>query len=150
MLDVRLPGLCGYEVCRQLRDEFGEALPILFVSGDRVEAIDRTAGLLVGADDYLVKPFDPDEFLARVRRLVSRAAAPETNGHAHELTNREHEVLRLLADGLGPVEIARRLVITRKTVGHHVEHIYRKLGVQSRAQAVAAAYRRNLVDSNGA
>ena len=60
MLDVQLPGMSGYEICRELRDEFGEGLPILFVSGFRTESLDRVAGLLVGADDYLVKPFAPD------------------------------------------------------------------------------------------
>jgi DNA-binding response OmpR family regulator len=147
VLDVRLPDLCGYEVCRQLRDEFGNALPILFVSGERIESMDRAAGLLIGADDYLVKPFASDEFLARVRRLVSRASAAthEANGREHDLTIREREVLRLLAEGLGPGEIARRLVISPKTVGHHVEHIYGKLSVTTRGQAVAAAYRKNLV-----
>ena len=56
LLEVRLPGICGYEVCRALRDEFGNDLPIVFVSDDRTERRDRIAGLLVGADDYLPKP----------------------------------------------------------------------------------------------
>ena len=72
VLDVQLPGMSGYEVCRELRDEFGEGLPILFVSGFRTESLDRVAGLLVGADDYLVKPFAPDELIGRVRALVRR------------------------------------------------------------------------------
>src|SRR5512133_1403309 len=70
ILEVLLPGVAGYEVCRELKDAFGEALPIVFVSGSRTEPGDRVAGLLVGGDDYLVKPFDPDELLARVRRLL--------------------------------------------------------------------------------
>jgi DNA-binding response OmpR family regulator len=64
----------GYEVCQQLSDEFGDALAIIFVSGRRTESFDRVAGLLVEADDYLVKPFTPGELLARVRVLVRRAA----------------------------------------------------------------------------
>src|SRR5688500_1497447 len=70
ILDVCLPDLCGYEVCRQLKDSFGDALPVLFVSGVRTESFDRVAGLLIGADDYLGKPFAADELLARVRRLL--------------------------------------------------------------------------------
>jgi two-component system, OmpR family, response regulator len=70
VLETFLPGVSGYEVCRELKDEFGEALPIVFVSGTRTESSDRVAGLLVGGDDYLVKPFDPNELLARVRRLL--------------------------------------------------------------------------------
>ena len=73
LLDVFLPGINGYEVCRTLRDEFGDDLPIIFVSGERVEPSDRAVGLLVGGDDYLVKPVDPDEFLARVRRAIDRS-----------------------------------------------------------------------------
>src|SRR3954462_3810849 len=57
VLDVNLPIRSGYEVCRALRTLYGPALPILFVSGARTESYDRIAGLLFGADEYLVKPF---------------------------------------------------------------------------------------------
>lgn len=141
LLDVLLPGISGYEVCRRLRDRFGESLPILFVSGVRTEAIDRVAGLLVGSDDYLVKPFAPDELVARVCALLrrrERARAPIGNGWG--LTPRETEVLGLLASGLGQAEIASRLVISPKTVGTHIEHILSKTGARNRAQAVALAH----------
>jgi DNA-binding CsgD family transcriptional regulator len=59
--------------------------------------------------------------------------------------NREMEVLRLLAEGLEQDEIARQLFITRKTVGTHIENVMRKLGVRTRSQAVALAYREDLV-----
>jgi DNA-binding NarL/FixJ family response regulator len=144
VLEVALPGLSGYEVCHQLRNEFGEALPIVFVSGDRTEPFDRVAGFLIGADDYLIKPFAPDELLARVRRLARRTA-PVPASVASKLTNREMEVLRLLAEGLEQGDIARQLFITRKTVGTHIENIMRKLGVRSRSQAVALAYREDLL-----
>lgn len=146
VLEVALPGLSGYEVCHQLRNEFGEALPIVFVSGDRTEPFDRVAGFLIGADDYLIKPFAPDELLARVRRLARRTA-PVPASVASKLTNREMEVLRLLAEGLEQGDIARQLFITRKTVGTHIENIMRKLGVRSRSQAVALAYREDLLKS---
>ena len=143
IIDVQLPGISGYEVCRELRDRFGETLPIVFISGERVEALDRVAGLLLGADDYLEKPFAPDELLARLRRLVRRPSA--SRGAASKLTGRELEVLRLLAAGLAQAEIAEQLVISPKTVATHIEHILSKLGVRSRAQAVALAYRDDLV-----
>jgi DNA-binding NarL/FixJ family response regulator len=146
ILEVVLPGLSGYEVCHQLRNEFGEGLPIVFVSADRTEPFDRVAGFLIGADDYLIKPFAPDELLARVRRLARRTA-PVAPGVASKLTNREMEVLRLLAEGLEQDEIARQLFITRKTVGTHIENLMRKLGVRSRSQAVALAYREDLIRS---
>src|SRR5260370_33583639 len=56
LLDVQLPKLNGYEVCRALRDEFGSAVAIAFVSGSRMDTVDISSGLLAGADDYLIKP----------------------------------------------------------------------------------------------
>jgi DNA-binding NarL/FixJ family response regulator len=143
ILDVRLDDPSGYEVCRRLREEHGEALPIMFVSSDRTESFDRVAGLLLGADDYLVKPVAPDELVARVQRHLRRLAT--WNGAGIRLTNREREILELLADGLSPAQIATSLGISPKTVGTHVEHIYAKLGVHTRAQAVASAFRLALV-----
>jgi DNA-binding NarL/FixJ family response regulator len=143
VLDVNLPVLNGYEVCRQLRDRFGAAVPIVFVSGERTEGFDRTGGLLLGADDYVVKPVDPGELIARVRRLLHRTAAngprTERHGRVDTLTRREHEVLDLLASGRGQDEIASLLVISPKTVATHIQRILGKLGVRSRAQAVAYA-----------
>ena len=158
LLDVFLPDVNGYEVCRELRDEFGDELPIVFVSGERTEPVDRSAGLLVGADDYVTKPFDPDELVARARRLATRSPShrPATSpvSSSAGLTQREREVLQLLAEGRLPVEIADELVISQKTVASHVQRVLAKLGVHSRAQAVAVAYRDGLVEvpvrSNGA
>jgi DNA-binding NarL/FixJ family response regulator len=144
ILEVNLPALSGYEVCHQLREDFGAGLPIILISGERTEPFDRVAGILIGADDYMVKPLAPDELLARVRRLV-RSVMPVTPAVASRLTARETEVLRLLADGFEPVEIAKQLFISRRTVSTHLENVMRKLGVRSRAQAVALAYREDLV-----
>jgi DNA-binding NarL/FixJ family response regulator len=148
LLDVRLPDISGFQVCRTLRDELGEDLPVIFVSGERVEPADRAVGLLVGADDYVVKPVDPDELLARMRRAITRschelpaAATPR----AFELTAREQEILERFAEGQSQAEIAEALVISPKTVASHAQRILAKLGVHSRAQAVAAAYRLGLI-----
>jgi DNA-binding NarL/FixJ family response regulator len=142
ILDVAMEPMSGYEICRVLRDRSPE-LPILFVSGEQTGPLDRVAGLTLGADDYLVKPFEPSELVARVRALLRRSQ-PQNNGL---LTRRELEVLRLLAEGLKQSEIAQRLVISPKTVATHIEHVLSKLGVHSRAEAVAAAYRRDLLAS---
>jgi DNA-binding NarL/FixJ family response regulator len=143
VLDVQLADLNGYEVCRELRDRHGDAITIIFVSGERMDPLDRTAGLLLGADDYLVKPVDPGEFIARVRRLVDPQPieASVTNG-LDSLTKREHEILDLLAEGHQQDEIASELVISPKTVATHIQHILGKLDVRSRAQAVAVVLRR--------
>jgi DNA-binding NarL/FixJ family response regulator len=142
LLDVRLPDVSGYEICRRLRDDFGDTIAIVFLSGDRTADYDRTAGLLLGADDYIVKPFAGGELIARIRRAIDRAPAPATR--AYRLTKRELEVLKLLSEGLGEKKIAERLVITRKTVATHLQRVLLKLGVHSRAEAVAFAHRNRL------
>ncbi|MDQ3066012.1 MAG: response regulator transcription factor [Actinomycetota bacterium] len=143
ILDVNMQGLSGYEVCRAIRDDLGLRVPVLLVSGERTESFDRVAGLTIGADDYLVKPFAPDELLARLRALLRRIPLEELDDP--RLTPRELQVLRLLAEGVQQQGIARQLVISPKTVGTHIERILSKLGAHSRAEAVAIAYRLRLV-----
>lgn len=148
VLDIILPTLNGYEVCHGLREMLGESTAIVFVSGERTDSVDVSSGLLVGADDYMVKPVDPGELVARVGALSRRVRA-KRNGDAPEptarLTPRELEILALLAEGRNQRDIARALSISPKTVGIHIEHVLGKLDVHSRAEAVAAAYRRNLI-----
>ena len=141
VLDVHLPDISGYEVCRELRDEFGDLLPILFVSGERTESYDRVGGLLLGADDYVVKPFASDELLARVRRLLARSTHDDVVRRSYDLTPRELEITEMLAAGHSQAAIAERLVLSEKTVATHIQHILPKLGVHSRAEAVAFAHR---------
>jgi DNA-binding NarL/FixJ family response regulator len=162
VLDVGLREISGYATCRGLREMFGEALPILFVSSERTEPSDRVAGLLLGADDYLAKPIDSDELLARIRRSATRSVAHARGAHAdgagglngwekqrqavvRSLTAREIEVLRLIAVGQTPREISEQLVISPKTVASHLQRILTKLAVHSRAQAVVLAYQLGLV-----
>jgi DNA-binding NarL/FixJ family response regulator len=143
ILEVALGNRSGYEVCRVLHAALGRHFPVVFVSGVRTESFDRVAGLLVGASDYIARPYAPDELLARVRRLLEEQTAHM--GSDYGLTPREREVLQLLADGYTPAEISQRLFISRRTVGTHVENLFRKLGVRSRAQAIALAYRNGFV-----
>jgi DNA-binding NarL/FixJ family response regulator len=143
VLDVHLPGMSGYEVCRTLKQRFGNGLPIILLSGERMESFDRVAGLLLGADDYLVKPCAPDELVARARRLIRVRDA--INAEARTLTKRETEVLTLIADGVTTVAIAASLVVTPKTVSKHLERIFQKLDVHTRTEAVAEAHRRRLL-----
>jgi two-component system copper resistance phosphate regulon response regulator CusR len=130
ILDVKLPLKDGFEVCRELRAA-GATLPILMVTArDAVE--DRIAGLDTGADDYLVKPFDFHELLARVRALLRRGPAllPETieiadlqvdtrrrgverGGRSIQLTAKEYALLEYLARRAGEV-------VSRAEIAEHV------------------------------
>jgi len=152
LLEVDLSDMTGYELCRQLRDAYGEELPIIFLAGRRVDTADRIAGLLIGADDYVVKPFSPDELIARVRRALNRSASASSRRlqprSTYGLTGREREVLRLLARGLSQNAIARDLFISPQTVATHIQRVLAKLGVHSRAEAVAFAHRERLVDDD--
>lgn len=148
VLEVSLPDSSGYTICRQLRDEFGDELPIVFVSRDRTESYDRMAGLLIGADEYLAKPCASDEFLLRVGRLVRRTSPTVSPPRPalSTLTARELEILGLLVRGLAQKQIAAQLHLSPKTVNSHIERVYEKLGVHSRTQAVTAALRLGLVE----
>ncbi len=143
LFELELPDMSGYELCRALRQGHGDGLPLFLMSGDRTDSMDRVAGLLIGADDYIVKPFNVDELVARVRRFVERrartryGAAPE----GVDVTPRELEVLRLLGEGNDQNEIAHVLSISPRTVATHIQRLLTKFGARSRAQLVALAYR---------
>jgi len=149
ILDVNLPGTSGYAVCSELRQTLGHQLPIMFLSGDRTEPFDRVAGLLIGADDYMTKPFDSDELVTRVTRMLERTQQRRPRLQHEDpfgLTRREREVLGLLVDGLTQVDIADRLYLSPKTVGTHIQRILGKMGVNSRTQAVAMAAREGIFE----
>ena len=102
LLEVGLPDVNGYEVCQELREQIDEQLPVVFLLGGRTQPIDRAAAFLVGGDDYVVKPFESDELLARVRRLLVRAtASPRTcwsYARPHEAGLRGIRALRKACD----------------------------------------------------
>jgi DNA-binding NarL/FixJ family response regulator len=145
VLDAVLPDTSGLETCFELREHAGDRLPILMLSDETADASGRVAALLVGADDVVTKPFDPDELLARVRKMIARTPVAGSVGDV-PLTNREVEVLQLLARGLTQNRIAHELFISPKTVGTHVQRVLTKLGVHSRTEAVSYAYRHGLVE----
>ena len=115
ILDVMLPEMDGFALCREIRRE--SDIPIIMLTA-RGDVMDRVVGLEIGADDYLPKPFEPRELLARLQTVLRRARAPETSktrlvfdglsidlerrqveclGHPIELTSTEFDLLTLLA-----------------------------------------------------
>ena len=118
VLDIMLPGIDGFEVCRRVR-EFSD-IPIIMLTA-RGEVTDRIVGLELGADDYLPKPFDPRELVARIQRILKRSTAVSTsgagnglqidersqraslNGKILDLTTREFALLELLSTSPGKV-----------------------------------------------
>jgi DNA-binding NarL/FixJ family response regulator len=151
LLDLQMPQMSGYDLCRRLRERYGRSVGIVFISGARTESHDKVAGLELGGDDFVSKPFDPGELVARVRSLARRlepadAAAAAREQPEHSLSAREAEVLGLVAEGLPQKQVAQTLSISRKTVGSHMSHIFEKLGVHSQGQAVAAAQRLHLLE----
>ena len=143
VLGVDLADPSGYEVCRNLREEFGDALPIVFVATAHAESRDEIAGLLLGADDYFPQPLSAGRFVARARRLATRSGIQFASV---ALTPREREVLGLLVAGERSADIAERLCISKKTTSTHIEHILRKLGAHTQAQAIAFALRDGVVE----
>jgi len=146
LLDLDGRSAAGYLACKLLRERCGELLPIVLLSGERIEASDRVLGLLLGANDYLVKPVDPSEVVVRLLRLVARSTARRvevrpseeaTPVESFDLTKREQEVMGYLFAGKTQSDIAKELVISPNTVATHIQRILLKLGVHNRAQAVA-------------
>jgi DNA-binding NarL/FixJ family response regulator len=157
VLDIAMPGQDGLAVAEILRREL-PTVRILFLSMHDDDASLRRA-LALGADGFVSKSASIEELLRAIRtiredgsylsaNLVGRVmdrAGGRTPGEITELTEREREVLELLAQGLRPGEIAGALHLSVKTVKNHLTNVYQKLGVHTGTQAVAEAYRRGLV-----
>ncbi|MGB6455630.1 MAG: response regulator transcription factor [Streptosporangiaceae bacterium] len=163
LMDVRMPGTDGIEATRQLTATTGGPRVIIFTTFDLDEYV--YDALCAGASGFLLKDVTAERLFDAVRvvavgeallaptvtrRLISefarlRPAAPAPSAAVAELTARETEVLRLLAEGLSNAEIASRLVITEETVKTHVSRVLHKLALRDRAQAVVIAYESGLV-----
>ena len=163
LMDVRMPGTDGIEATRQLAGGAGGPRVIILTTFDLDEY--GYDALRAGASGFLLKDVTAERLFDAVRvvaagqallaptvtrRLISefarlRPAAPARSAAVAELTARETEVLRLLAEGLSNPEIAGRLVITEETVKTHVSRVLHKLALRDRAQAVVIAYESGLV-----
>jgi len=159
VIDVRMPELDGSDVLVALRDE-GLRTNVVFLSAflDAKTVYDAVAA---GANAYLSKEAEKDEIVTAIQAaargetilgpevqtgLAEQIRFREENESRPRLSDREHEVLKLIAEGLSAPEIGARIHLSTATVKTHLQHLYEKLGVSERAAAVAEGMRRGLVD----
>jgi DNA-binding NarL/FixJ family response regulator len=159
LMDVRMDGMDGIEACREIRNEFPDTKVLMLTSFAEEETV--VAALLAGAAGYVLKNVARSRLLEALRsvargetlldskvtrnvleKLTSNASAKQSDDH---LTEREREVLVLIADGATNKEIAQKLVVSENTARNHVSHILSKLGFSRRSEAAAYAVRKGLV-----
>ncbi|HWK28455.1 MAG TPA: response regulator transcription factor [Solirubrobacter sp.] len=159
LMDLRMPRMDGTEAIRRLAARGTAAIALTTYADDATVL----GALRAGARGYLTKDAGAEEIRAAVEAVargeaaldpaiqhhvlaaVNAPPAPEAPG---DLTPREVEVLRLIAEGLTNAEIAERLVVSNATVKSHVNHIFAKIGVRDRAQAVVYAFSNGLTGSS--
>ncbi len=167
LMDIRMPEMDGIEATRRiaaLGDEAEEPIRVLMLTTFDLDEYVYDA-LRVGASGFLLKDVPADQLVDGIRlvaageallapsvtrRLISEfskvgPASPKPPAAFDELTERELEVLKLMARGLSNAEIAEELVVSPTTVKTHVAHVLGKLGLRDRVQAVVQAYESGLV-----
>jgi DNA-binding NarL/FixJ family response regulator len=155
LLDLRMPVMEGVEAVRQIRDRDPRARVIVLTTYDTDEEISRA--LKAGAKAYVLKDISADELISCIREVLAgktylapAAAAKLAEGVTRvQLTPRELATLQLMADGKANKEIANELGISERTVKTHLGHLFEKLGVTSRTEAIKVATRRGLVRLDG-
>ncbi|MEH2420944.1 MAG: response regulator transcription factor [Nostoc sp.] len=151
LMDLRMPKMGGVEAIMAICAEFKQARIAVLTTYDSDEDIYR--GLHAGAQGYLLKDAKPGELLNAIRAIHNgqKYIPPEVGAKLlqrmsnPELSERELEVLRLMAQGMGNQEIGTALSIGESTVKSHVNRILSKLGVSDRTQAVITAVKRGIV-----
>ena len=157
LLEVTLPKISGFEVLKRIRSEVpNKDIPVVLVSeiSDEQKII---AGLNLGADDYVVKPYVLPILIARMEAVFRRSKRSEDKGSNKNvtigqnnqklfLTKREKDVLLLVTKGESNKSIADKLVLSEITVKSHLNSIFKKLHVTNRTQAVLRAIQLNLVE----
>jgi DNA-binding NarL/FixJ family response regulator len=144
--DIRMPGMSGYELARQLRDSSRTALvPIVFLTA-KGETSDRILGFRAGVDAYVTKPFVPDELLAMINNILSRVERTHAQiarlvgrserdaFHDEDLTEAENRIAASVARGLSNKEIAAEMQISVRTVENHISHILDKKHFNNRVE----------------
>lgn len=159
LMDIGMPGMNGITATRLVKRECPETAVIMLTMLDQDAYIYEA--VKAGATGYLLKNASLEELVAAIREVHRGGATLHPSAQAkllkeyvalarrdretYGLSKREFEILQLLADGMSNREIASELSISAQTVKTHVAHIFEKLGVGDRTEAVAAALRRGLV-----
>ena len=162
LLDIRMPEMDGIEATRRIVESGAQTRVLVLTTFDADEYVH--GAIRAGASGFLLKDVRPGELVdairvvasgnallapAAVSRLIGRFSTPSGPSAAiQSLTDREQEILCLLASGMSNGEIAERLVLGETTIKTHVSNLLRKLGVRDRVQAVIAAYDAGLVQPN--
>ena len=160
LLDVSLPDMSGIAVCKALRDDPVTAGCTIVMVTTHADSADKAEAFLVGADDYIVKPFTPRELVARVRSALhqrqstigrhvdtallellqtvrEREFVEGSLFDAEQLSSRQIEILKRLLDGVRVPAIARELFLSQSTVRTHLSAIYRQLDVHSQEELIS-------------
>jgi DNA-binding NarL/FixJ family response regulator len=150
--DVMMPEMNGFEFCRQLRSlPSGETIPLIFLSSQG-DVDDRVKGHLIGADDYLVKPFHAKELIAKVQGAIARSQrlrqafkkqAPSPQPSAPPplpLTPAEEKVFWEVIQGFTNKQIGEHLFLSPRTVQTHLSNMLAKLKLENRSQLVRFAF----------
>ncbi|MDX6723231.1 MAG: hypothetical protein QOD73_1635 [Solirubrobacteraceae bacterium] len=163
LMDIRMPELDGLEATRRIIAADPAARVLILTTFDVEEYVYEA--LRAGASGFVLKDDPPEQLIAalrtvaagdallspavtkRVIRQFTRLPRPVPPQEVNELTARELEIFRLIAEGLSNNEIAARLVIGDTTVKTHVTHILQKLGLRDRVQAVVLAYQTGLFEA---
>jgi DNA-binding NarL/FixJ family response regulator len=161
LMDIRMPTLDGVEATRRLVEGGSRARILVLTTFDLDEYV--YAAVNAGASGFLLKDVQPEQLVDAIRvvaagnslfgpaatqRLLDRFAPPPSDSATAklgQLTDREREILKLIAQGHSNAELAQRLYLSEATVKTHVSAILRKLAVRDRVQAVIAAYEAGLV-----
>src|SRR5262245_16262934 len=151
LMDLRLPDMSGIDTMIAIRAEFPEARIIMLTTFEGDVEIQRA--LAAGARGYMIKSMPPKELVAVIRQVHAGKKHIPSQVLAHlaehmgeeELTQRELEVLRHIANGNRNRDVAERLFVAEETVKVHVKHIMDKLGAKDRTEAVSIAVRRGII-----
>jgi DNA-binding NarL/FixJ family response regulator len=167
LLDIAMPGMNGLEVAQRLAERGDDVKVVMLSAREDRDAL--FSAISAGARGYVAKDAEPDQLFAAID-LVLRGGTVLSTGVAQNLgegirqldyapgayeqrrlalTDRELEILRLLATPKSPAQIASQLFLSKKTVQNHISAIYRKLGVRSRSEAIVKGMELHLIDNMG-